>query len=58
MSESFKSGRGGFVLGVALMMIGVVFLLDNLGVVDLVKAWPIVFIGVGVALLLKSLLKR
>ena len=50
--------KGGLVSGVTLIMIGTVFLLDNLGVVDISIIWPVVPIGVGIALLIRHFISR
>ena len=39
-----------------LFTIGLVFLLDNLGLVDVSILWPIIPIGIGLGLMIKSLL--
>lgn len=51
---------GSLIAGLVFIILGVLFLLDNLGVFEVSFAviWPIVLIGVGLALLLGGLGRR
>ncbi len=53
MGEGFRSFQGGLVSGLTLLTIGLVFLLDNFGLVDLSIMWPIIPIGIGIGLILR-----
>jgi hypothetical protein len=48
--------RGALIAGVVFIALGVVFLLDTLGVIDLRAAilFPVLLIAVGVAILLQA----
>ena len=53
--------RGGFVLfGIVLVVIGVIFLLDSLGITTLGfhELWPIVLITAGVLIVLERFRRR
>ncbi len=52
MSE-VRSFKGGLVSGLTLLTLGLVFLLDNFGLVDLSVMWPMIPIGIGVGLILR-----
>ena len=45
--------RGSLVIGITLLILGVIFLLDNLGIVDMLVLWPLLFIGIGFGLIIK-----
>ena len=51
---------GSLIAGMVFIILGVLFLLDNLGVfeVSFAVVWPIVLIGIGLALLLGGLGRR
>lgn len=51
-----KKSRKGLVSGITLLMIGLVFLLDNLGLVDVSILWPVIPIGIGMGLMIKYFL--
>ena len=51
--SKMKSGfRGSLVTGVAMLTIGLVFLMDNLGLMDVAIIWPIIPIGIGLAMVI------
>lgn len=49
--------KGGLISGTTLILIGVVLLLDNLSVIDSSVIWPVVPIGVGLAMIIRYYLK-
>ena len=51
-----RKSRKGLVSGVTLFTIGLVFLLDNLGLIDVSILWPFIPIGIGVGLTIKYFL--
>jgi hypothetical protein len=53
-----KGKRGGLVSGITLFTIGLVFLLDNLGFIDVSIVWPIILIGIGLAITIQHYLNR
>lgn len=56
MSETGDEKRGRIVGGSILILIGGLFLLDNLDVLEF--SWPMILIGIGAALLLQSVLDK
>ncbi len=50
MASSYK---GGLVTGITVFSIGLVFLLDNLGIVDISIVWPVIPLSLGLGLLIK-----
>jgi len=53
MATRFRPFKGGLVSGTTLVSLGLIFLLDNLNIVDISLIWPIVPIGMGIALILR-----
>jgi hypothetical protein len=53
-----KRRRGSILSGVSLFLIGLVFLLDNLGYIDASLIWPIILVGLGIAMLINNYLKK
>ncbi|MFT5171571.1 MAG: hypothetical protein ACI9BD_001348 [Candidatus Marinamargulisbacteria bacterium] len=51
MKKQIGKFKGGLVSGVTLLMIGLVFLCDNLGIVDVSLIWPIIPIGIGLSMI-------
>ncbi len=45
--------KGGLVSGITLLTIGLVFLIDNLGLLDVSILWPIIPIGIGIGLMIR-----
>jgi len=45
--------RGSLVVGITLLILGLLLLLDNLGLIDMVILWPLLLIGIGLALVIK-----
>jgi len=45
--------KSGLISGTILITLGLAFLLDNLGVVDVSVIWPIIPLGIGFSLLIK-----
>ena len=52
MKKHIKSLKGGLVSGITLFLLGLVFLLDNLGLFDVSLIWPIIPIGVGLSMII------
>ncbi len=50
--------KGGLVSGITLLTLGLVFLADNLGLMDMSVSWPLVMAGVGLALLIRYFRSR
>lgn len=48
-----KQFRGGLVSGITLLIIGMVFLLDNLGLLDISMGWPLIPISIGIGLIMR-----
>ncbi|MFA5880466.1 MAG: DUF5668 domain-containing protein [Candidatus Margulisiibacteriota bacterium] len=44
---------GSLVIGVTLFILGFLFLLDNFGLIDSAILWPLLLIGIGLALIIK-----
>jgi len=49
-----RKPRSGLVSGIALFTIGLVFLLDNLGYIDIALIWPLIFIGIGLGMIVQQ----
>ncbi len=49
--------KGGLISGTTLILLGMVFLLDNLSIIDSSIIWPVVPIGIGVAMIIRYYLK-
>jgi len=58
MTDGYKKFKGGLVSGITLLTIGLVFLLDNLGLVDISLTWPIIPIGIGIGMMIRYFLSR
>lgn len=58
MKDGYRKFKGGLVSGITLLMIGLVFLLDNLGVVDISLAWPIIPIGIGIGMMIRYFMSK
>ena len=53
-----KSPHGKMVTGIILLGIGVLFLLNNLDIIDLDKSWPLLLIIIGLALLVGAMFRN
>lgn len=58
MKKRVRLFRVKLVSGATMVLIGLVFLMDNLGILDVAFTWPLVPIGVGVALLLAQIVDK
>jgi hypothetical protein len=47
--------KGGLVTGITIFSVGLVFLMDNLGIVDISILWPLIPMALGVGMLIKYL---
>lgn len=52
LSKSRSSGRGGLITGWILVIIGVLFLLNNFYILDFGRFWPVILIAIGIILLM------
>lgn len=52
-TKRHNHGRGGVVAGWILMILGVLFLLNNFYILDFEKFWPLVLIAIGIIILVK-----
>jgi hypothetical protein len=58
MKDTYTNFKGGLVSGITFFLIGLVFLLNNLGVLDLSFIWPIIPLGIGLAMLIRYFLSN
>jgi len=51
--ERRNTGRGGVMVGWVLVILGVLFLLDNFRILGIDRWWPLILIAIGVVLLVR-----
>ena len=54
MNKKDHSKKGGGVAGWILILLGILFLLNNYYVLDFSKFWPLILIGIGIVLILRK----
>ena len=52
-SKETHPKKGGAVAGWILILLGVLFLLNNYYIIDFDKFWPLILIGIGIILLVR-----
>jgi len=53
MSEK-ESRNGSLIGGLILIILGILFLFENLDILDFSEAWPLILVIIGVGLIVKS----
>lgn len=48
-------GDGGLVAGTVLILVGSIFLVDQLGWFEFTELWPVILIGIGLVMLVRYL---
>lgn len=49
-----ESHSGSLIGGLILLVLGILFLLENLDVLEFVEAWPLILVIIGVGLIIKA----
>jgi hypothetical protein len=50
-TKRHSSGRGGLITGWILVIVGILFLLNNFYILDFGRFWPVLLIAIGIILL-------
>ena len=56
--ERRHSGRGGLIFGWILVILGILFLLNNFYILDFGRFWPVLIIAIGISLIILFMLRK